>query len=88
MSINRTIKALGIAKSSVYYKPKSYPKGRASRPRKILPQETKSGILAITANKSTYGIPRVKAILSRDYKLGVCRTFNNEECKKLNFQNP
>jgi putative transposase len=66
VSINRTIKAIGIAKSTVYYKPKRYP-DRKRTPRKYLVKEAKSSIIAITGMKATYGVPRVKAILKRDY---------------------
>lgn len=69
MSINRTIKALGLAKSTVYYKAKTYPKSRKRTPRKELSQNEKDGILDITSKKSTYGTPRVRAILKRDYGL-------------------
>jgi len=64
--MNRTIRALGVAKSTVYYKPKVYP-DRKRTARKQLCQEAKASILAITGKKATYGVPRVKAILKRDY---------------------
>lgn len=66
VSLNRVIRALGVAKSSVYYKPKVYPL-RKSTSRKTISEEAKQGILAITKQKSTYGVPRVRAILKRDY---------------------
>lgn len=72
MSINRTIKALGVAKSSIYYKPVAYPK-RTSPPRKYIEDETKSYIKKITSKKATYGTPRVRAILKRDYGVEISK---------------
>ena len=72
MSINRTIKALGIAKSTLYYKAKVYP-DRKRTPRKHLAKETKAGIVEITGMKATYGTPRVKAILKRDYNINISK---------------
>ncbi|WP_234445936.1 hypothetical protein, partial [Carboxylicivirga marina] len=43
VSINRTIKTLGVAKSSIYYKPVVYPK-RTSPKRKIIDEQTKGYI--------------------------------------------
>ena len=76
MSMNRTIRALGVAKSTVYYKPKVYP-DRKRTARKQLCQEIKTSILAITGKKATYGVPRVKAILKRDYKLNPSKYMVN-----------
>lgn len=72
MSINRTIKTLGVAKSTVYYKPKKYP-ARKRTARKALCEQMKAAILELTAKKSTYGVPRVKALLKRDYGLSVTK---------------
>lgn len=72
MSINRTIRVLGISKSTVYYKKKPYPT-RKPTPRKFLEQEAKASILAITGKKATYGTPRVKAILKRDYNISLSK---------------
>lgn len=55
-----------MAKSTVYYKSKAYAE-RKRTPRKHMPVEAKTCIVAITGNKATYGVPRVKAILKRDY---------------------
>ena len=66
MSKNRVIKALGISKSSLYYKPKPYPNRKRTN-RKNLSPEVKSLIRLLTKNKPTYGVPRVRAILKRDY---------------------
>ena len=72
MSINRVIRTLGVAKSTVYYKPKAYPK-REITYRMSASEGVKSAILAITGKKSTYGVPRVKAILKRDYHLELSK---------------
>jgi putative transposase len=70
--MNKTIKVLGVAKSSVYYKAKAYP-DRNRTARKELCTQMKAAILEITAKKSTYGVPRVKALLKRDYGLNVTK---------------
>jgi putative transposase len=70
--MNKTIKVLGVAKSSVYYKAKAYPEGTRTA-RKELCTQMKAAILEITAKKSTYGVPRVKALLKRDYGLNVTK---------------
>ncbi len=62
------IKVLNIPKSTVYYKSKNYPLRKNSRP-KELSKAVEESITEITKNKSTYGIPRVRAVLSRDYGL-------------------
>lgn len=72
MSMNRTIRTLGIAKSSVYYQAKVYPQ-RQKSVRKNLSEEAKEAIAEITGKKSTYGTPRVKAILKRDYGMSVSK---------------
>ena len=70
--MNKTIKALGVAKSTVYYKAKAYPE-RKRTARKQLCEQIKAAILKLTAKKSTYGVPRVKALLKRDYGLTVTK---------------
>jgi putative transposase len=72
MSINRVIKILGVAKSTVYYKAKPYP-DRKRTLRKHLTEKAKAGILEITGMKATYGTPRVKAILKRDYSMDLSK---------------
>lgn len=72
MSINKTIKVLGVAKSTVYYKSKPYPE-RKKTARKELCMQMKAAILELTAKKATYGVPRVKALLKRDYALHVTK---------------
>lgn len=68
VSINRVIAALGVAKSSVYYKTRPYPE-RKQTLRKQLPQQVKESIKEITCKIATYGTPRVRAILKRDYDI-------------------
>lgn len=72
MSINRIIRALGVPKSTVYYKPKIYP-DRKRTLRKQFTEEVKSSILEITGEKATYGTPRVRAILKRDHDMHVSK---------------
>ena len=70
--MNKTIKVLGVAKSSVYYKAKAYPDRNRTAGKELCTQ-MKAAILEITAKKSTYGVPRVKALLKRDYGLNVTK---------------
>jgi len=72
VSINRTIKALGVPKSTLYYQPKPYPDRRRT-PRKQLAEQAKATILKITAVNATYGTPRVKALLKRDYNMDLSK---------------
>ncbi len=72
VSMNRAIKALGIAKSTVYCKPKAYP-DRKRKPRKEMEEGSKKAIREITGNKATYGVPRVRAILKRDHKMELSK---------------
>lgn len=81
MSINQTIRTLGVAKSSVYYKPKVYPQRQPSV-RKNLPQEVKAAIREITGRKSTYGTPRVRAVLKRDYGMTVSKYMTHRYMKE------
>jgi putative transposase len=72
VSMNKTIKVLGVAKSSIYYKAKAYPdRNRTARKKRC--EQMKVAVLEITAKKSTYGVPRVKALLKRDYGLEVTK---------------
>ena len=82
MSLNRVIKALGVVKSTVYYKPKAYPAGRRGTIPKELEQAAKISILAITENKSTYGTPRIRAILKRDYEIDTTKYMVNRFMKE------
>ena len=68
LSLNKMIAILGIPRSTVFYKKKSYPK-RKSSPRKVVSEELKNAVLEITKKKATYGVPRVLAILNRDYNI-------------------
>lgn len=72
MSINRVISALGVAKSSVYYKARPYPE-RKRTVRKHLPEQVKQSIQEITCNRATYGTPRVRAVLQRDYGINLSK---------------
>jgi putative transposase len=72
VSMNKTVKVLGVAKSSIYYKAKAYPdRNRTARKKRC--EQMKVAVLEITATKSTYGVPRVKALLKRDYGLEVTK---------------
>lgn len=62
-----------MAKSTVYYKSKDYPEERKRTTRKELDQKSKTSILAITGKKATYGTPRVRAILKRDYGIDLSK---------------
>jgi putative transposase len=73
VSMNRAIKALGVPRSTVYYRPKAYPGGRNSRPRKELAEAAKAAISQVAGKKATYGVPRVKAVLKRDHHLELSR---------------
>ena len=75
------IRILGVSKSTLYYKPKDYPKGQPIS-RKELPSDTKSAIWEITGKKSTYGCPRIKAILKRDYKIELSKYMVNRFMKE------
>lgn len=70
--MNKTILILGVAKSTVYYKAKAYP-DRKRTARKKLCEQIKNAVLKITAKKATYGVPRVKVLLRRDYGLIVSK---------------
>lgn len=72
MSINRVIAALGVVKSSVYYKARQYPERKRTL-RKQLPEQVKQSIEKITSLRATYGTPRVRAILKRDYGVSVSK---------------
>ncbi len=70
--MNRVIKAIGVSKSTVYYKPKKYPK-RKSPSRKRISLKAQEAILEIVKKKATYGVPRVRAILKRDYGINLSK---------------
>ncbi len=82
MSIDKTIKALGVAKSTVCHKSKPYTE-RKRTARKERCEQMKAAILELTAKKFTYGVPRVKVLLKRDYDLNVTKymvhRYMNEE---------
>ncbi len=70
--MNRTIRALGVPRSTIFYKAVKYPE-RKSPKRKEMDDHLKANIKEITGNKATYGIPRVRAILARDYGIEVTK---------------
>jgi putative transposase len=65
VSINRTIRVLAVSKGTLYHKPQPYIRQRCTR------QPTSPTVIAavqdICSRKSTFGAPRVRAILRRDY---------------------
>ena len=66
-SSNRVIKVCGISKGAVYYKKKGYPnnrKGTKTRDSKII-----DAISSFCGKKPTYGTPRVRAIMQRDFNI-------------------
>lgn len=66
VSLNRTIRALGINRSTVFYKKRGYPKRKKYR-RKELSSRCKEAIQTIAKTESTYGVPRVRALIKRDF---------------------
>ena len=80
--MNRVIKALGVSKSSVYYNPKQYPK-KTSRKRKTLPLRIKRLICILAKKKSTYGVPRIRALLKRDYGFKTTKYMVHRYMKEL-----
>ncbi|WP_157492711.1 hypothetical protein [Echinicola pacifica] len=80
MSINRTIKTLGVAKSTIYYKTKKYP-ARKRTAQKALCEQMKAAILKLTVSKSTYGVPRVRA----SYRSNSGRSFQHPMGKRHYF---
>lgn len=79
--MNKVIKILGVPRSTVFYKTKAYPK-RKSTIRKELPVEVISAIKEITSKKSTYGVPRVKSILKRDYGIDITKHLLHRHLKE------
>lgn len=75
------IKALGVSKSSVYYKPRSYPQ-RTSPERKKIDNDARLAIIEITKRKATYGSPRVRAILKRDYGIELTKYMTHRIMKE------
>lgn len=70
-SQNKVIRLLGVSKSTVYAKLRGYPPNRNSK--KDRPVEVVRAITKICEERPTYGTPRVKAILKRDYKINLSR---------------
>ena len=84
MSINRVIKALGVCRSTIFYRAKGYPK-RKSTPRKHIPTKTQEAIGEIVKTRGTYGVPRVRALLQRDYKIEVSKHLLHRHMKENNL---
>jgi putative transposase len=64
-SLNRTIKTLGVSKGTLYHKSRFYVRYRSTR--RSIDASTIEAIKEICGRKATYGTPRVRAILRRDY---------------------
>ena len=75
---------MGIPRSSVFYKAKAYPKRKLSL-RKSIDKQAAAAIEKITGNKATYGVPRVKAILKRDYSIELSRYMVHRYMKENNL---
>ncbi|WP_229214003.1 IS3 family transposase [Dyadobacter flavalbus] len=73
--------ALGVARSSVYYKARPYPE-RKRTVRKLLAEQIKKNIEEITSKKATYGTPRVRAILKRDYGINLSKYMVHRHMKE------
>jgi len=84
VSINRVIKALGVCRSTIFYRAKGYPK-RKSTPRKHIPTKTQGAIGEIVKTRGTYGVPRVRALLQRDYKIEVSKHLLHRHMKENNL---
>jgi len=65
VSMNRTICTLNISKGTIYHKRRPYI--RKSCHRKAISAECVEAIKEICRKKSTYGAPRIRAILRRGY---------------------
>lgn len=85
VSMNRVIKTLGVPKSTLYYRPNAYPQGRKRTSRKQLADDAKKAILQLTGTKSTYGVPRVKAVLKRGHGLDLTRYMVHKFMKEENL---
>lgn len=64
--MNKVIKILDIPKSTTYYKKKECPRRKLAR-RKEIPLDAENAMQEIASTKATYGVPRIKAVLRRDY---------------------
>lgn len=65
VSLNRTIKILEISKGTLYHKKRSYVRNRSTR--RSVELAVVTAIKDICNRKTTFGAPRVRAILRRDY---------------------
>ena len=71
VSKNRVIKILGVSKGKIYYKPKEYPGCRKSNKKR--PEEHITAIQKICSELPTYGSPRIRALLERDYGIRLTK---------------
>lgn len=86
MSQNKLIKLFEINKSTLYYSKKGYPKNRKSTNRKSIDRsKILKAILKITKRRSTYGVPRIKAILKRNYAINASKYMINKIMKANNL---
>lgn len=65
MSLNKIIILLELSKGTLYYKKQDYPKNRNTK--KVRRPEQIEVVEKICNERATYGVPRVKAVSSRDY---------------------
>lgn len=79
--MNRVIKALGVSKSTVFYKKKGYPRRKSTLRKEISPAAQKA-ILEIVKKRGTYGVPRIRAILLRDYGIALSRHLTHRFLKE------
>jgi putative transposase len=84
VSLNRVIKTLGVCRSTVFYKAKEYPKRKTSC-RKEVPLEAQKAILEIVKTRATYGTPRVRALLKRDYSIELSKHLTHRFMKENNL---
>lgn len=84
MSLNKTIEILGIPRSTLFYKSRKYPAKRKSST-KSLDSNTTKAVEKIVSQKSTYGCPRIKAILARDYNIRVTKYMLHKYLKAQNL---
>jgi len=66
-SQNRVISILSVSKGSLYYKKQGYPSERKSTKKRDLLQV--ECIRTLCHERQTYGVPRIRALLSRDHQL-------------------
>ena len=65
ISVNRVIRTLGLSKGTLYYKRRPYIRHHLFC--REIPSEWVTAVKKICDQKATYGIPRVRTLLRRDY---------------------